>query len=241
MKVSLFATCLVDLFYPEVGESAVNVLQRYGCQVDFPMGQTCCGQPGWNSGHTDEAYSVARQFLRAFRDSEYIVTPSGSCGSMVRVYYPELFHGKPEEEEARAIAARTYEFSEFLVRVLRVEVSAHFEAAVAYHTSCHMVRELKVQQEPFQVLRRVEGVKVCELDRPDLCCGFGGTFAAKHAELSVAMGDDKLDDVKRSGADTLVACDMGCLMHLGGRLRRRGEGLRVMHLAELLDKGGAGR
>jgi L-lactate dehydrogenase complex protein LldE len=239
VRVSLFATCLVDLFFPEVGESAVNVLTRHGCQVDFPLAQTCCGQPGWNSGHPEESYRVARQFLQAFRDSEHIVTPSGSCASMIRVHYPELFHGRPEEAEAKAAASRTYEFSEFLVRVLQVEPDARWEGAVAYHTSCHMSRELKVTQEPFQLLRRVEGLRLCELERPDLCCGFGGTFAAKNPEMSVAMGDDKLEDVRRSGAGTLVACDMGCLMHLGGRLRRRGDRMRVLHLAQLLDEGAA--
>lgn len=236
MRVSFFATCLVDMFFPEVGLSAVALLEQHGARVDFPMAQTCCGQPAWNSGYKDETKAMALQYLKAFTDSEYIVTPSGSCAAMVRGFYPELFADQPTlQKEAEAVAARTYELSEFLVRVMGLrDLGAAFQGKVAYHASCHMTRELGVKQEPLQLLKRVKGVELCELERPDLCCGFGGSFAVRNSDTSVAMADDKLADVKASGAEVLVACDMGCLLHLGGRLRRRGDGLRVMHLAEVL-------
>lgn len=238
MRVSFFATCLVDLFFPEVGMDAVEVLERLGCQVDFPAGQTCCGQQAFNSGHSAEARTLALNFLRTFQDSEYVVMPSGSCASMVRIHYPDLFGSEPDLKRlAEQVGARTYEFSEFLVKVLNVrDVGAALPVKAAFHSSCHLTRELKVVQEPLQLLRKVAGLELKELDRQDLCCGFGGTFAVRNPQVSANMGDDKLDDAARQGADVLVACDMACLMHLGGRNRRRGSSLRLMHLAEVLNR-----
>lgn len=238
MRVSFFATCIVDLFYPEVGMSALELLEQLGCEIDFPPGQTCCGQPAFNSGHADEARQMAVSFLKLYRDAEYIVIPSGSCAAMVKLHYPELFAGDPEWLPlAQRLAERTYELSEFLVRVLNVrDVGASFPVKAAFHASCHQTRELKATQEPVQLLRKVSGLELQELDRPDLCCGFGGTFAVRSPELSAAMGDDKLDDASRQGAEVLVACDMSCLMHLGGRSRRRANGMKLMHLAEVLTR-----
>lgn len=239
MRVSFFATCLVDMFFPDIGESAIRLLRRFDCQVDFPMGQTCCGQPAWNSGHRAEAERMAEAVVRAFADSEYVVAPSGSCAGMIRTVYPQLFEGRPElQAQARALAAKTYELTEFLVQVLNVDLrakGAHFDGSVAYHTSCHMTRELGVRDEPFKLLDQVEGVVRKDLERPDLCCGFGGTFSVKQPELAVAMADDKIEDLDATGAEYLVGADPACLMHLRGRMHRVGKPQKVLHLAELLE------
>lgn len=239
MRVSLFATCLVDMFAPEVGVSTVRLLRRLGCDVDFPPGQTCCGQPAWNSGHRAEAERVAACTVRAFADSEYVVAPSGSCAGMIREVYPTLFADQPGlQAEARALAAKTYELSEFLANVLKADLralDARFPATVAYHSSCHMTRELGVREEPLILLDQIEGLKRRELQRADLCCGFGGTFSVKMPEVAVAMADDKLADVTATGAEYLVSADLACLMHLQGRLRRQGGAMRVLHLAQLLE------
>lgn len=240
MRVSLFATCLVDMFMPEVGVSAVRLLRRLGCEVEFPAGQTCCGQPAWNSGHRAEAEEMAACTVRAFAESEYVVAPSGSCAGMIRTVYPRLFAGQPAlQAQAKALAARTYELSEFLVKVLKVDLrslGARFPATVAYHSSCHMTRELGVKAEPLALLDQIEGLERRELERADLCCGFGGTFSVKLPEVAEAMADDKLADLKESGADCLVGADAACLMHLQGRLRRKGESTPVLHLAQVLEE-----
>ncbi|HEY3363625.1 MAG TPA: (Fe-S)-binding protein [Symbiobacteriaceae bacterium] len=239
MRVSFFATCLVDMFFPDIGESAIRVLRRLDCQVDFPMGQTCCGQPAWNSGFRAESERMAEAVIRAFAGSEYVVAPSGSCAGMIRTVYPALFEGRPElQAQARALAAKTYELTEFLVKVLRVDLrerGAHFDGKVAYHQSCHMTRELGVVAEPYQLLDQVQGVIRHDLERPDLCCGFGGTFSVKQPELSVAMLEDKLSDLDASGADILVGADPACMMHMKGRMRRLGKSQKVIHLAQLLE------
>lgn len=240
MRVALFATCLVDLFYPEVGESTIRLLHRLGCQVEFPPGQTCCGQPAWNAGHRPEAEAMAAATIQSLEGTEYVVTPSGSCAAMIRTVYPRLFADDRElRQKATALAARTFELSEFLVKVLQVDLrqyGATYPAAVAYHTSCHMTRELGVREEPLALLGQVEGLERKELERADLCCGFGGTFSVKLPEVAEAMADDKLEDLKATGASCLVGADPACLMHLSGRLRRQGGQERVIHLAQLLDE-----
>lgn len=240
MRVSLFATCLVDGFFPEVGESTVRVLRRLGCDVEFPPGQTCCGQPAWNAGHEADARRMAAAHLRAFADSECVVTPSGSCAAMVRIVYPALFRDDPDLGPAACrLAASTYEFTEFLTKVLRVDLralGARLTGTVAYHASCHMTRELGVREAPLQLLDQVEGLVRRELERSDLCCGFGGTFSVKLPEVAEAMADDKLADLAASGAQCLVGADVACLMHLRGRLRRVGGCAKVRHIAEVLDE-----
>jgi L-lactate dehydrogenase complex protein LldE len=235
-RVSLFITCVVEQFFPQVGQATVEVLERCGLQVDFPERQTCCGQPAFNTGYRDEARRVARAWMRAFRGSEAVVAPSGSCVSFVRNHFAELFHDSPVElEEARRLAARTWELTEFLVSVLgREEVGAAFEGAVGYHESCHLLRELGISRQPRALLSKVRGLELRELDLAQECCGFGGTFAVKFPELSAAMADDKLRSAARAGATTLVACDTSCLMHLDGRARRVGLPLRCLHIAEVL-------
>lgn len=238
MRVALFITCVADQFYPAVGEAAVKVLRRLGVEVSFNPEQTCCGQPAFNTGYREEARRVAARTLDLFSktDADYIVTPSGSCTSMMRVFYGELFeHDATLSVQAHAMAARIFEFSEFLVKVMNVEdVGARFPHRVAYHDSCHLLRELGVSEEPRRLLRSVRDAELVELDDNRLCCGFGGTFAVKFPEVSVAMGEDKLKAAMAAGAEYLVANDSGCLMHLAGLIHRQGARIKTMHLAEVL-------
>lgn len=232
----MFITCLGDQFFPEVGEAAVKVLRRLGADVIFNPAQTCCGQPAFNTGYRAEARAVARRVLDIFEDAEYIVAPSGSCTTMVRVFYPELFSCDPAlEAKAKRLGERVFEFSEFLVKVMKVtDVGASFPHRVAYHDSCHLLRELKIESEPRALLQTVRGLDLVELQDFKLCCGFGGTFSVKFPEVSVAMGEDKLQAAIQSGAEYLVANDSGCLMHLAGLIHRKNLPIRTLHLAELL-------
>ena len=239
MKVSLFITCLADQMYPDVGESVVRLLHRYGCEVDFPTSQTCCGQPAFNSGYQDEAREVARNLIRAFEHSDYVVSPSGSCTGMVHHYYPHLFQDEPEWlAKAEALVHKTYEFAQFMVQILGItDMGATFNAKVTYHPSCHAMRLLGVKEEPLQLLSAVKGVEYIDLPHKEDCCGFGGTFAVKMADMSEAMVCEKVACVVETGADVLVSTDMGCLMNIEGRLNKEGRSIRVMHLAQLLDEG----
>jgi L-lactate dehydrogenase complex protein LldE len=257
-------TCLGDALFPRVGVAAVEVLARLGVAVDFPGGQTCCGQPAYNAGHADAARTSARAFLRAFSRGGYVVSISGSCAAMVRDGYPRLFAGRPEEGAAADLAARTFEFSEFLVDVLGVEelpvrvagstagparsgvflsaqppgdLTGRGGRAATLHHSCHTRRLLGVVEQPERLLGMVEGLEYRPLEHSELCCGFGGTFAVKMAAISTAMVDEKVDAVLATGADLLVGLDMSCLMNIGGRLRRRRSGVEVRHLAEVLAAG----
>ena len=240
MKASLFVSCLVDQFYPEVGESSVKVLRRLGVEVDFPQGQTCCGQPAFNSGFVSQAKPLAHRFLDLFEDSEYVVIPSGSCGSMLKVFTPELFHDDPVlAERAQALSERIYEFSQFLVNVLGVtDVGARYYGKATYHASCHLLRELKATTESQTLIGAVRGLQFVEMEGFTDCCGFGGTFAVKYSQISGAILEDKLRSIETSGADLLIAGDSGCLMHIAGAMSRRGMKTKPMHLAQLLDQGG---
>ena len=239
MKVSLFVTCLVDNFFPDVAEAMVRVLNRYGVEVDLPQAQTCCGQPAFNSGYVDEARAAATTLLEAFEHSDYVVSPSGSCTGMVHHYYPELFgHDAHLVKSAESLTRKTYEFSQFLVNVLGVEdVEASFPHKVTYHPSCHGARLLGVKDEPLRLLQHVRSMELVDLPHAQDCCGFGGTFAVKMHEVSGAMVSEKADHVLETGAEVLVGTDMGCMMNIGGRLRHEGKAVRVMHIAQLLDEG----
>jgi L-lactate dehydrogenase complex protein LldE len=241
MKVSLFITCLVDQFFPETGVSMVSVLRKLGVDVEFPADQTCCGQPGYNSGFHSDARGLAERFMSIFEASEYVVAPSGSCASMVRVFYPDLFRDDPTNlKRAESLAAKTYEFGEFLVKVLGVEdVGASASGKVALHQSCHLLRELGVKDETQRLLKAVRGIELVELERADACCGFGGLFSMKYPHISGAILQEKLDCIAKSEADVVVACDAGCLMQIAGGLSRQGFQTRTMHLAELLAKNDA--
>ena len=236
IRASFFITCLGDQFFPNVGACAVNVLRRLGVEVTFNPAQTCCGQPAFNTGFRDEAREVAVRVLDMYQDAEYVIAPSGSCTTMVRVFYPELFAGQPKRlQQALELKSKFFEFSEFLVKVLKVEdVGASFARRVAYHDSCHLLRELGIEQEPRALLRAVRGIQLVDMKDNQLCCGFGGTFSVKFPEVSVAMARDKLRAASEAGAEVLVANDSGCLMHLAGFIHREGLPIRTMHLAEVL-------
>lgn len=238
MKVSLFVTCLGDQLFPKVGVATVRVLRRLGCEVDFPEAQICCGQPAFNSGRHAEARRVARSLLDAFEGSEYVVAPSGSCVGMIRHYYAELFAGDAElAARARAFAAKTYELSQFLVQVLGVEdLGGRFAERVTYHASCHGSRLLGVRDEPIRLISNLDEVDFVPLRRCEDCCGFGGTFSVKLADVSGAMVDEKVDHIVETGADYVVSTDMGCLMNIAGRLARRNLPIYPLHLAELLER-----
>lgn len=242
MKVSLFITCIVDQLYPQVGMAMSNLLTRLGVEVTFNPEQTCCGQPAFNSGYRREARSVAAQmlglFARELESTDYIVAPSGSCVTMVKRYYAELFaDDAPMQAQAESVGARLYEMSEFLVEVLGVEdVGAGFEGRVTYHDSCHLLRELGVSQAPRTLIRAVRGVDFVEMDKAEECCGFGGTFSIKYPEISTAIAAEKIASIERSTADVVVACDASCLMQIAGLLSRRGSAVRSLHLAELLAR-----
>jgi L-lactate dehydrogenase complex protein LldE len=231
----------VDLLYPEVGVSVVRVLRRLGCEVIYPEGQTCCGQPAFNSGHFDEARSVARHFLDVFEGEsfDHVVCPSGSCTTMVSHYFAFLFRDLPDaRERAEALAPRVREFSDFLVNVLGAdgrEFGARLDGKAVFHTGCHQRRELGILHEPRELLGGIEGLDIVDWENEELCCGFGGTFSVKMPEVSTAMVDEKIAALAASGADTLVSCDSSCLMHLGGRLEKTGHDVRVLHLAQVLD------
>ena len=236
MKASLFVTCLVDQFFPNVGESTVRVLRRFGVDVDCPSGQTCCGQPLFNTGYRKEARDLAERFINKFQDSEYVVAPSGSCVAMVRHHYPELFTDDPAlTRESEALAARTYEFSEFVVKVLGCDdAGGRYQGRVTYHEACHLLRELEISEEPRRLLANVRDLELIELPTSQVCCGFGGTFSVKFPEISSAMLEDKIKDISGSQVDAVVANDVSCLMQLRGALKRQALPIQTMHLAELL-------
>jgi L-lactate dehydrogenase complex protein LldE len=238
MRIGLFVTCLTDTLYPGTGRAVVTVLERLGHQVDFPAAQSCCGQMHFNTGYRREAIPMARGFTAAFRGYEAIVTPSASCASMVREYYPALAAEAQDPGLARAVAQlapRTYELSVFLADVLGVtDVGAYFPHRVTYHPSCHSLRMLRVGDAPFRLLRGVRGLDLVDLPEAESCCGFGGTFSVKNADVSAAICADKVAAVRQTGAEVLCAADNSCLMHIGGALTRQRSGVATMHLAEIL-------
>src|SRR5215510_3724264 len=235
-RVSLFVTCIVDQLFPKVGMAMAGVLEGLGYQVDFPEDQTCCGQPAFNSGYRAEARTVARHFLKVFENCEHIVVPSGSCTSMVTHHFAELFHKEPETlAKVHSLEKRVREFSTFLTEVAGVEdVGASFHEVVTFHDGCHALRELGIKSAPRRLLSHVRGLELREMTPAEECCGFGGTFSVKFAELSGAMARTKIDAIERTGADTVVSLDPSCLMQIQGALSRAGSRVRTMHLAEVL-------
>lgn len=227
VRVSLFATCLVDCLFPRVGLAMAEVLEQLGYDVDVPPAQTCCGQPAFNSGYRGEARTVARHFMKVFERSDYIVVPSGSCTAMITHHMPELLGVEP--------LPNVYEFSQFLTQVANVDdVGARFEGVVTYHDSCHALRELKIQDGPRRLLRQVRGLELRESPTAQECCGFGGTFSVKFARLSGAMAGTKIDSILGTGASTVVSIDSSCLMQLQGVIDRRQLPIQTLHLAEVL-------
>ncbi|NYZ13059.1 (Fe-S)-binding protein [Azospirillum sp. RWY-5-1] len=235
-RVGLFVTCLVDLFRPTVGFAAVKLLEDAGCVVEVPAAQTCCGQPAFNAGDRATATDLARRTIAAFEGFDHVVVPSGSCGGQIKRHYPELLAGDPLwEPRARDLAGRTHELVSFLTDVLGVAgVDARYEGTVTYHDSCSGLRELGIKAQPRRLLRGVDGVRIAELPSAEVCCGFGGTFCVKYPDVSNRMVEAKAAEVAATGADTLLAGDMGCLLNIAGKLSRQGSAVRVRHVAEVL-------
>ncbi|MEQ1861099.1 MAG: (Fe-S)-binding protein [Chthoniobacteraceae bacterium] len=236
MRVTLFIPCFIDSFYPQAAMAVVQVIERLGHTIDYPEAQTCCGQPPFNSGFWDEARDVARRQMRLFRDAEVVVAPSGSCGAMMKVFYPELFEHQPEEAEVRALAAKTFEFSDFLVNKLGVrDVGAKFEGRATFHDGCHGLRELGSKTSARELLANVKGLEMVEMSEGESCCGFGGTFAVKYPQISTAMAEVKCNSILETKADYVVSNDLSCLMQIQGWFdRNSGRTMKSLHLAEVL-------
>lgn len=241
-RVALFVTCLVDLFRPTVGFAAVKLMQDAGCTVEVPEAQTCCGQPAYNSGDRKDTIAVARQVIAAFEGYDYVVAPSGSCAGMIMKHYPELFADDPDwAARAKDLSARTHELVSFLTDVLKVSnVEAAFDGTVTYHDSCSGLRELGIHSQPRALLDGVQGLHLRELEDSNVCCGFGGTFCVKYPDISNNMVSKKTEKILATGAETLLAGDMGCLMNMAGKLQREGANVRVRHVAEVLAGMGDG-
>lgn len=235
-RVGLFVTCLVDLYRPTVGFAAVKLLEQAGCTVEVPTQQTCCGQPAYNSGDRATTRAIAKQVIEAFEGYDYVVGPSGSCLGMLGHHYAELFDGEPDWQlRAKSMGAKTHELVSFLADICGMTgVEAKLEATVTYHDSCSGLREMKVKEQPRRLLGTVEGLSLTELPTAETCCGFGGTFCIKYSDVSIEMVRRKSEDIRSTGADMLLAGDMGCLLNMAGKLKREGSDIQVRHVAEVL-------
>ncbi len=235
-KVTLFVQCMVDAMAPEAAVGMVRLFDRLGIETCFPPDQTCCGQPAFNSGYRSAARRAAMHFIRVFESAECIVCPSGSCTAMVRHHYAELFADDPAWlERASAVGAKTFELTQFLVDELKItDVGATYPGTVTYHDSCHLLRTLGIGRQPRQLLAQVSGLTLVEMTDSDRCCGFGGAFSIKYPDISTALVADKVSRILETGADTVVGCDMGCLLNIEGYLTRMGHAVKVKHIAELL-------
>lgn len=237
MRVGLFITCLVDVMRPEIGMAAVKLLESAGCTVEVPMSQTCCGQPGYNSGDRAAARDLALKFLAEFESFEYVVVPSGSCGGMIRCHYPQLFHDDPDlRNRIQALSSRTWELTSFLHDVLKIEtLPGEFEGEITYHDSCSGLRELGVQKQPRALMALNPKIRITEMRDSRACCGFGGTFSLKYGNISSAIVDAKIENIHGAGTRCVVLGDLGCMLNIEGRLRRQGdEQTRVLHVAQVL-------
>jgi len=237
MRVGLFVTCLVDLMRPRIGFAAIKLLEIAGCEVIVPAKQTCCGQPGYNSGDRASARALARKVLDEFEGCDYVVAPSGSCAGMIRAHYPELFSDEPGVlDRLNQLSSRTYELTDFLVNVMKVDgVPGTYRGTVTYHDSCSGLRELGVKSQPRALLAKVPGLTLREMNEAETCCGFGGAFAVKFGEISTHIAERKCVNIAACGADAVVLGDLGCMLHIEGRLRRRGDSkTKVLHIAEVL-------
>lgn len=236
-RVALFVTCLVDLFRPSVGFAAIKLMEDAGCIVEVPEAQVCCGQPAYNSGDRKDTAAIAKQVIEAFEDYDYVVAPSGSCGGMIKDHYPALFAAEPEwQRRAEDLSGRMHELTSFLVDVLKVQgvQTAPQDVKVTYHDSCSGLRELGVKAQPRQLLDSIGGLEIVEMQTPETCCGFGGTFCVKYGEISDKIVSKKTKNIRESGAETLLAGDLGCLMNMAGKLKREGSSIEVRHVAEVL-------
>jgi L-lactate dehydrogenase complex protein LldE len=238
MNVQIFIPCFIDQLYPSVAFNMVKVLEKAGCRVSYNTNQTCCGQPAFNAGFWGEAKDVCTKFLKDFNGSDYIVAPSASCVGFVRNYYGKLFENSSSHNEVKELSERIFEFSDFMINVLRIDdVGATFEGKATYHDSCAGLRECHIKNEPRQLLSKVKGLEVTEMNDVETCCGFGGTFAVKFEPISIAMGDQKITNAIATEAEYLISTDMSCLMHLDGCIKNKGRNLKVLHLADVLANG----
>jgi L-lactate dehydrogenase complex protein LldE len=238
MTVQIFIPCFVDQLYPQVAFSMVKVLAKVGCKVNYNSNQTCCGQPAFNAGFWGESKDVCSKFMKDFDGADYIVAPSASCVGFVRNYYPKLFDTAANHKEVVALGQRTFELSDFLINVLKIDdVGATFNGKATYHDSCAGLRECNIKKEPRQLLSKVKGLELVEMNDVETCCGFGGTFAVKFEPISIAMADQKITNAIDTKADFLISTDMSCLMHIDGRNKHNHAGLQVMHLADVLASG----
>jgi L-lactate dehydrogenase complex protein LldE len=238
MNVQLFIPCFVDQLYPDTAFNMIKVLEKTGCSVTYNASQTCCGQPAFNAGFWDEAKSVCTKFIKDFKGEDYIVAPSASCAGFVRNYYSKLFDNSSLHHEVADLGKRIYEFSEFMIKILQIEnVGAVLKGKATYHDSCAGLRECRIKTEPRKLLSRVKGLEITEMNDVETCCGFGGTFAVKFEAISVAMGEQKVDNALATGADYLISTDHSCLMHLSGYIKHKGYKLQTMHLADVLASG----
>lgn len=244
-RASLFVTCIIDQLYPEVGEATVRVLQRLGVDVNFPSSQTCCGQPAFNSGYWSLAKPLAKRFLKIFDGDRYIVAPSGSCASMVRIFYKQLFNDEPQVlEQVESVGSRVFELSEFIYDILGVTDLSEFidpasesgKQLVTYHEACHLRRELGATTQPRALIKSLTDVELQEMKQSEVCCGFGGTFSVKYNDISGAMLNDKVNNIAETNASSVVACDSSCLMQIAGGIEKQNLNVRSIHLAQLLDQ-----
>lgn len=238
MKASIFIPCFIDQLYPQTGMNMVRVLRKAGVEVDYPEEQTCCGQPAYNAGYKSQSKEVCTKFLKDFSGKEYIVVPSASCAGFIKNYYPKLFDNSSLHNEVKLLQKRVFEFSDFMVNVLKVEnVGAQLNTKAVYHDSCAALRECGIKQEPRKLLAQVAGLELLEMENNETCCGFGGTFAVKYEPVSAAMADQKTGNAQDTGAKVIVSTDMSCLMHLEGYLRHRDMEMKTMHIADVLASG----
>ncbi|MDX8046228.1 (Fe-S)-binding protein [Gracilibacillus sp. S3-1-1] len=241
MKVSLFVTCLGDMFYVNAGKAAVELLEHLGCIVDFPRTQTCCGQPAYNSGYHKETIDVAKHLIETFEESAYVVGISGSCVYMIHEYVHLFEEGSEWQQRAQRLKNKTYELTQFIVEELQIDdVGAHFDGVATYHTSCHMTRLLGVKEAPLRLLENVQGLTMVDLPNCHDCCGFGGTFSVKMSDISEQMVDEKVAHIEETKANLLLGADSSCLMNIGGRLSRHNSSVEVKHVAEILNSRGDG-
>ncbi|MGB9604027.1 MAG: (Fe-S)-binding protein [Verrucomicrobiia bacterium] len=235
MKVTLFIPCYIDLFYPQVGISIVKIFERLGIEVDAPESPACCGQPAFNTGYWEESKEAAIKVMEQVKEAEVVVIPSGSCGAMMKVFYPELFEGTAYESLAKEVSAKCYEFTAFLVNRLGItDLKAEFPHKVTFHDGCHGLRELNNKIPPRLLLSKVKGLQLIEMQAAEQCCGFGGTFSAKFPVISTAMGDVKCASALETGAEYIASCDSSCLMHLQGLISRQKKNIKTIHIAEIL-------
>jgi L-lactate dehydrogenase complex protein LldE len=238
MNVQLFIPCFVDQLFPDTAFNMIKVLEKAGCTVTYNEKQTCCGQPAFNAGFWDQSKEVCTKFLKDFSGSDVVVAPSASCVGFIRNYYTKLFDNSSLRNNVKDLGKRTFEFSEFLVKVLKVEnLDAELEAKATYHDSCAGLRECKLKKEPRQLLSHVKGLELVEMNDVETCCGFGGTFAVKFEAISIAMGEQKVDNAIATGAEYIISTDLSCLMHLDGYIKNKGYQIKTMHLADVLASG----